>query len=90
MTKKVKPIINEKHPWTSWKLYCVVSVVPEITAMYKTNGRRTIVKIVDLDNNTLVKSRSSCHPDDTFDNENGAELAFARAYKKYVEIKMSK
>lgn len=88
--KKVCLIINEKHPWTNWKLYCVVSVVPEIVAMYKTNGRRTIVKIVDLENNTIVKSRASCHPNDVFDSKDGAELAFARAYKKYMEMKMSK
>lgn len=58
--------------------------------MYKTNGCLTIVKIVDIENHTLAKSRSSCHPDDIFDSAAGAELAFARAYKKYMENKMSK
>ena len=86
------------HPWTKWK--SITSVADpkggyEYGVYYKTNGRTVVVKIcgespVSYDTiPAYVKARARCYRKDKFNVESGVQLAFARAYKKFVEKRMA-
>ena len=71
-----------KHEWTKW---IVLRNEKEYTAYYKTNRRITFVKIIDKITSKKYRGKSSCHKEDSYNLNTGKQLAFQRAYTKFIK-----
>lgn len=64
--------------WTPW----ITAEDDDGYFCYRTNGKKTIVK------KNGIKSESTCHKNDTFDLENGVNLALARTNLKLAKAEL--
>ena len=84
--------INSKHEWTEWRdSYVYFESINEedvgASYQYRHNHKKVQVRCI-LDDDIVLKAEACCHNTDTFDLDEGLNLAEKRLIVKYMDYQV--
>lgn len=84
--------INSKHEWTEWRdSYVYFESINEedvgTSYQYRHNHKKVQVRCI-LDDDIVLKAEACCHNTDTFDLDEGLNLAEKRLIVKYMDYQV--